>query len=317
MNTIKHALFTAWIAATAASTFCLSIARSHAQSTKTPPDFPGSGQSSLIRLRETKIKGSQYDCRLVATLEGRGNMNGFTVIEGGAYFLYQTELEWHAEILENDGQTLVERRRFKTSWGTPMLSPTEFGLTKAGSTLAMGGMAKVALAAGASATGAGWIAVAVGELSRSDRLLKVPIIGSSLKTWLQGALDKYGPHQALKVALKTLGDLKGTEVVFTWKNGKLDSYKVITPGTVLSPEAFACATRAGAFLDANIFPETGKRVGESWNVPAKDVADFFNSEPDLEQSVDGILKIVRAPDELPQRIAVLTGTGNASFSRSE
>jgi len=314
MNSIKYTSLTGWILAITASVFFLNITPSHAEGTNSAAVFFRSGQSSLIRLRETKIKGSQYECRLIASLEGRGNMNGYTIIEGGAHFFYQTELEWHAEVLENDGQTLVERRRFKTSTGTAMLSVTEFGLSKNGSALAMGGIAKVAVAAGASTPGAGWIAVAVGELSRSDRLLKVPIIGSQVKACVDKALDKYGPNQVLKVATKTFGDLKGTEVVLTWKNGKLDSYKVITPGVVLSPEALACATRAGAFLDVNIFPDTGKRVGESWNVPAKDVADYFNAEPDLEQSVDGMLKVVRAADQLSNRVAVLTATGNASFS---
>jgi hypothetical protein len=268
-----------------------------------------------MQLREHKVKGSKYHCTLVGTVEGRGTREGWYVIRGGACFLYQSWLEWDSEVIENDVKDRVhiftEKRTFKDARAANMVSTTGFGLTRLGTDIAKTGIFAIAAWRGIPPDTAKEISE-LGEFLNDQRFLKIPWFGPWVKEKLDRAA-KDDPHaRALRVTQKLLADLEDKEVIVTWHDGKLYECRATVGG--LSDTDKEYASKAAVFADMNIFPPDHKKIGESWVVASKEVADYFNTEADVKEAVTGKIRLVRDQDLDIGKVAVVNGAGDGQFS---
>ena len=269
-------------------------------------------EPSPVELKEYKVQGSKYSCRLTGIVEGRGDKEGWMVVKGGAHFLYQTELEWDAEVLKNANGVVEEKRTFRTTRATSAVTLTEFGLTELGSKIAKIGIFAVAQELGVPPGQSAMVAKTIGDFTRSEALLRVPWFGSWLKSQLQPMVGQEPNAEAMRIATKKLAELEGKEVTVTWKNGKLYECKATVGG--LSDEDKEYAAKAAVFADMNVFPPGEKKVGESWVVMAGDIFDYFQTESDVKEATRGKVLLVRGQDAEAGKVATISGAGKASFN---
>lgn len=267
---------------------------------------------SPIELKEYKVQGSKYTCRLTGIAEGRGDKEGWMVVKGGAHFVYQTELEWDAQVLKNADGIVEEKRTFRMTRASAAVSLTEFGLTELGSKAATLGVGILALKLGVPPGQAKWAAVTVGQLSKFDVLPDVPWVGPWLKSQLEPVAGKDPNAEAMRIATKKLAELEGKEVIVTWKNGKLYDCKATVGG--LSDADKEYAAKAAVFADMNVFPPGEKKIGESWVAMAGEILDYFQTESDVKEATRGKVLLVRDNDAELGRVAVINGAGKASFN---
>ena len=264
-----------------------------------------------IQLREHKLKGTKYHSILTGSVEGTGRKDGFKLFTSGVDFLYQTEIVWDTEVLENDGTTIKERRFFTKSRATSMLSITDCGLTSLGVNAVKGGLSALASTVDVVPGVVEGIFI-LSDFLKNDKLVKIPYIGSLIKDRATAVAKNQLEAKALQVATKLISQLENRYVVVTWQDGKMTDCRA-EDGGILTEEDKEVASKAAVFADFNFLPADKKEVGQKWVIAAKDAADFFHADSDVKESVEGKILLVRDNDVTQGRIARVNGKGNAKY----
>src|SRR5580658_2968827 len=98
---------------------------------KAPPPAAANAEdhASAMTMREYKPEGQRYRCHLVTQVKGRAEKVGWLTLEGGCYFIVQTEFQWDERIIKNDGAEIQVERVFRESSMDTQLQADRFGLT--------------------------------------------------------------------------------------------------------------------------------------------------------------------------------------------
>ncbi len=222
-----------------------------------PPD--------IIRIR--KQEGKKYRTSSVGQIRGEAlNRNwGLSTVQ---HFLYRWEVIYDSEIIRNDGRYIKEKRRFLANKTWLIVAPREINISTK------------------------WImAVEVG-----GRYLGYDGFGKFVKLAELGinTLLSLGPSvDDMQVKWKS-HSLEGKTVVLTLPD-TMKEHDVKVEGNMLTQEEIEMLRDASLLMDARTLPKENMEQGESWTVPASELAMCF--DPDMGGKIGGIVTLTRQKDQ--------------------
>ena len=225
------------------------------------------------RIKGALLKGRTYEVVL------KGGFDGQVVdkewgVKQTVSMAYQAEMNVERTIEENDGEVIVELRKFVTSRNVKLLADVDSVKVELGprGTLVLGAIA--------------YIAPRVTQVLATAKPIVEAILQPASQRAVTGKVTKAFGH---------VDSLSGKSVRITYRDG-LGVESIQPVGCDLSASERAFIMKTAVLSDCYLMPNLKIAPGEPWNVDGSQLANFL--DPSLRAFPAGQIEIVREKDDV-------------------